>query len=170
MTLRRTLEDYGAPYEDQEPVRNPKVQISAGFDNRALEDQAHLTRTSDRAKVQFATDAAGAPFDYLAAAVNHHHHLGSGDAQKPTVRKIANGHYRITYAATLLDALEVVEPNAFFDAEVTVRSVSLADNITARIVSVASNVVELLTESPPGTLADVGNSSGNPFTVVARLD
>lgn len=170
MTLRRTLEDYGAPYKDQEPVRNPTVQISAAFDNRALEDQAHLTRTSDRAKVQFDTDAAAAQFDYLAEDVNHHHHLGSGDAQKPTVRKLAVGHYRITYAANLTDALSVVEPNAFFDAQVSVRSVDVTDDLYSRIVSVSSNVVELIVESPKGTLADVGDQSGNPVTICARLD
>ena len=170
MTLRRDLEDYGAPYQDQEPVQNPQVQISAGFDNRALEDQVHMTRTSDRAKVQFATSATAAPFDYLAAAVNHHSHWGSGDAQKPTVRKLAVGLYRITYASALSDALGVSEPVSFFDGAVTVRSADTVDNIAARVTTVASNVVELQVESPPGTLADVGDNSAAVLTVCARLD
>jgi hypothetical protein len=170
MALRQTIQDYGGPYQDQEPVENPQVQISAGFDNRALEDQAQMTRTSDHAKIRFDT-IAGAPATLPPSSVTHHSQWGSGDAQKPVVEKIADpGVYSVTYAAAFVDSLGVSETVSFFDARVSVRTGDAADALDAVVLAVASNVIVVATYSPPGTLADAGNSSALPLTVVVRAD
>lgn len=168
--LAKTISDYGGVHVDADTVNNPQSQIAAGTFDRLAEDAAQMTISSDRAKVYFDTSAVAAPFNYAASAVTHKSQWGSGSAQQPTVRKLATGRYRITYATSFTDALSVVENVVFTGAGITVGSSNTTDDIYARHTTIASNVVELVVESPKGTLADVGNVSAAVLSVRATLD
>jgi len=162
--LPRVLADYGAPKVDSGPLENPTSEFSSTEFNRMAEDNAQLTITSYKAIANFPTTAVAAPTTVAAGGVNVKSQWGSGPAQKPVVTKTAVGRYTLTYAATYTDALSVVETVNLFDAKVSVRSTDPVDNVTARVLTVANNVITIVTQSPHGTDADVGDNSAAVFT------
>ena len=58
--LPATLSDYGAPYQDVRPVRDPTTQAAAEKYNRMAEDVAQATRPIQRVAVSFLTTATAA--------------------------------------------------------------------------------------------------------------
>ncbi len=118
--LAKTIEEYGGPFVDAEPVQNPQSEQAAAHGNRALEDLAQLTRTGTRGIVHFSTTATAAP---TAATVTYHTSLwGSTDTEKPVVTKTATGVYSVAYAAQLTDGLDVVEDLNFTSGQVAFMS------------------------------------------------
>lgn len=112
--LAATIETYGGPFVDQEPVANPETEQAAAQGNLVFRDVAQLTRTGARAWVQFTTSSA-APGVIDASTVKAWTVWGDGDAYKPTVEKLATGKYAVTFASSYLDELgNVEEPNFLF--------------------------------------------------------
>lgn len=143
--LPKVLGDYGGPFIDEKPVEDPETQLSAAKGNRCFEDLAQLTRTATRAIVRFETVSSGNP-----TTVSHVSVWGSGDAQKPTVARVATGRYSITYATSFTDSLSVVESVSFVFASSALLGTVAA---TTQIESISSNVVTVRVYVS-GSLAD----------------
>jgi hypothetical protein len=111
MTLPRVIANYGGPYIDEKPVRNPQTEQSAAYGNKSLEDLAQLSRTTIKAIVQFPTTASAAPVAVTATAGQCHNGTGSGSY--PTISKTGTGVYVVTYPSTWTNALSVVENVSF---------------------------------------------------------
>lgn len=165
----KTIANYGGPFDDEIPVANPETEQSADYANREMEDCAQMTITAMRASVTFTTTSDAAPATVAAANVAHDTVWGSGVASRPTITKTATGRYTITFAASFTDALSVVENVSFRRGICDAMSSDPIDNCKAQILTIASNVITLKTEAPTGTLADVGDNSGNPFEVTVFL-
>ena len=160
--LIKTLANYGGPFLDAFVAENPETDLSASEGNRAFEDTAQMTHTAVRAEVSFTTTVVAAPTTVVPTTNTV---WGSGAGQLPTVAKTATGRYTVTYATTFADALGVNETVSFVRPMVHAWGANAADRLYARAITVASNVVTLVTQSPEGTDANVGNVSGNPFQV-----
>ena|SRR3990167_4106930 len=154
----RVLGDFGAPKVDRLVVSDPEGEMSATEYNRLAEDAAQLTRPAIRAIVRF-TAVLGGAVVYPAATVSHWSVWGSGATTKPTVEKTAQGRYTITYAASFLDALNVVEITNFQGASVSVMTSDPVDDIQGRPVTVTANVVTICTQNGVIGLADIGDNS-----------
>lgn len=102
MTTPKTLPNYGGPYSDQEPVANPRTQVSAVFGNRAFEDLAQLTRPRIQALVVFTTQLVDG-----ACVVNASKSNFAGFA--PTVARTGVGVYALTLTIAGVDGLGVIE-------------------------------------------------------------
>ena len=166
------LPSLGGPFVDAVPPADPQAEVSADQFNRLLEDVAQLTRPPVKARVWFVTSAVAAPFDYLPAAVSHCSQWGNGSAQKPVVRKTADGLYTITYALAPTDPLGVVETVNFTNAQVsafTTHAASPGDVVQGRRLTCAANVCTIRIDSPLGTLANVGNISALAIGVCVEL-
>jgi hypothetical protein len=164
-----TIANLGGPYTDAVPADNPETDLDADNGNLALEIVAQASQTVERARCLFVTTAVAAPTVVAAANVTNRSNWGSGSAQKPVVTKTATGRYTLTYAATYVNGLTVTETVAFTLPWCQAWGANPVDNLHARVLSVASNVINVVTQSPLGTDADVGNSSGNPFNVSLGL-
>jgi hypothetical protein len=163
----RTIGSYGGPKVDALPVSNPESQVASAEMNRYLEDMAQATRTVLRAAVSLpTTNAAAGPI--APALVSHRSVWGSGSAEKPAVEKTATGLYTVTYSPIFTDPLGVIESVTFFAGQVSCMSPDDGDILTARLLTVAANVVTIGVYAM-GALADLGNASGNPFPVTVWL-
>ena len=159
----KTIGNFGGPYGDATAVENPETDLDAEKGNLLLEAVAQMTRTSTKAEVTFNCIAAAAPQSIV--ATSHDTQWGSGASQRPTVDKTADGLYTITWASSYSDALGTSETVAFKRGRVDVRVDHNTADIYARLVSIASNIVEIAVESPKGTLADVANIGGAVLTI-----
>lgn len=165
----KVLGIYGAPYVDATTADNPETDLEADQFNRLAEDAAQGTQTVGRAWVTFTTSAA-APAMLATALVSHNSVWGSGAGQKPTVEKTAQGRYEITYAAAFNDGLGDSEAVAFLHPICQAwQGSDIADDLYAEVVTLSSNVITIKTESPKGTLADVGDTGGVVFKVTLEL-
>jgi hypothetical protein len=163
--LPKTLDSFGGPRVDAKAPSNLISQYPSTDFNRAHEDVAQMTRTIPRVVVLFPTSAAG-PADLPAGTVQHRSVWGTGSAQKPTVTKTATGLYTVTWATTYTDALGVVESVALiFPIRCMAFTSDAVDDLFARILTIGSNALTLMVESPRGTLADVGDNSAGAISV-----
>jgi hypothetical protein len=159
--LPATLSDYGAPYQNVRPVRDPTTQAAAERYNRMAEDVAQGTRTAIRAEVSFLT-SAGVNGAISAGNVTHFSVWGSGSAQKPTVAKTGTGQYTLTWATTADDGLVgvanmeavAVTENVVFTMPIGAPNVRSA-GARANILTIASNVVTVEVYDDTGTLSDL---------------
>lgn len=160
--LPATLSDYGAPFQNVRPVRDPTTQLDAVKYDRMAEDVAQGTRTIQRAAVSFLTTATAAPTTVAAGNVTCFTVWGSGSAQKPVVTKTATGSYTLTWTATFDDGLvgvENMETVAVTESVVFTMPVG-APNVRsagarANILTIASNVVTVEVYDNTGTLSDL---------------
>lgn len=164
-----TIANLGGPYVDAVPADNPETDLDADNGNLALEIVAQTSQTVERARCMFLTTVVAAPTTVAAANVTNRSNWGSGTAQKPAVTKTAVGRYTLTFAATYPNGLGDAETVAFTLPWCQAWGADPVDNLHARVLSVASNVIMVMIQSPLGTDADVGNSSGNPFNVSLGL-
>lgn len=173
--LPKTISDYGAPYQDSRPCKDPTTQAAAARYNRMAEDVAQGSRTVSRAVVSFVTTSTGATVTVDAANVTHFSVWGSGSAQKPTVVKTATGTYTVTWEEEFDDALVGVDNmDAVAETEAVVFTMPVgrpnvrgATNGDARVSEIASNVVTILvydTATPPA-LSDLGGTATIDFAV-----
>jgi hypothetical protein len=100
-----------------------------------------------------------------AGNVSHSSHWGTSDALKPTVQKTATGRYTITFPSSWTNGLSTSENISLFEGRVWTRSSDAADDLHARVLAISTNVVTVVTQSPKGTDADVGNNSAAAFTI-----
>ena len=164
----KTIGNYGGVYVDQRTVVDPESEMAAAYGNRFLEDLAQATRTVERASVDFLTSAAAAAA-LPPATISFDSVWGSSAAEKPVVAKTAQGLYTITFAVSFTDGLAVSENVSFRRGVADAMSADSLDDCVAQILTIASNVITLKTEAPAGTLADVGDNSGNPFQITVFL-
>ena len=164
-----TIANLGGPYVDAVPADNPETDLDADNGNLALEIVAQVSQTAERARCLFVTTAVAAPTTVAAANVSNRSNWGSGTAQKPVVTKTAVGRFTLTYAASYVDGLGDTETVAFTLPWCQAWGADPVDDLYARVVSIASNVINVVTQSPRGTDADVGDNSGNPFNVSLGL-
>lgn len=162
MAASATIDTYGGEKDDAGPLQNARTQVSADSWNRLAEDVAHLTRTAPKAIVRFPTGAGTpvAPGDIATRS-----QWGSSNGEKPTITRTGAGLYTLTWGATYTDALGETEAVDFFDAHVTARTSDGSDDLDARVLTVAANVITLQVESPRGTPADAGDSSAAAINV-----
>ena len=170
--LPATLSDYGAPYQDVRPVRDPTTQAAAEKYNRMAEDTAQGTRTAPRAEVSFLTTATAAPTTVAAGNVACFTVWGSGSAQKPVVTKTATGAYTLTWTATFDDGLvgvENMEDVAVTESVVFTMPIG-APNVRsagarANILTIASNVVTVEVYDNTGSLSDLSGGVAVDFAL-----
>ena len=160
--LPATLSDYGAPYQDVRPVRDPTTQAAAEKYNRMAEDVAQATRPIQRAAVSFLTTATAAPTTVSAGNVTCFTVWGSGSAQKPVVTKTATGAYTLTWTATFDDGLVGVENmEAVAETESVVFTMPIGAPNTrsasgyAKVLTIASNVVTVGVYDNTDALSDL---------------
>ena len=167
--IPKTIENYGGPKIDAQPVSNPETQVAASEFNRAIEDTAQMTRTAYRAIVQWDTVPDPAPYSIPAPAIQVRTVWGNSTAQKPTIVKVATGSYTITFPSSFNDGLGFVETVSFFDAHVSVKIAGPGDQIYGRVTTVAGNLINVAIYSPIGTLADLADVSTDPISVTAWM-
>jgi hypothetical protein len=158
VTTPKTIENYGGPYEDAEPVANPQTEMAADFGNTLLEDVAQLTRMGSRARVSFVPVATAAVVAVVVAS--HRSVWGSSDTQKPTISKTATGVYAITWPSTQIDGNGVVETLAFTGASAGIVHAS-TNYPDPRVQSVTANVVtvRVTNNAAPPVNADITDST-----------
>lgn len=157
-----TIESYGAPeggFRNAFDVEDPTVEQSAAYGNRELEDQAQMTRTTDKATVRFTTSTGGAG---SITPTDGRSHWGVGSANLPTVAKVSTGRYTVTYATSYTDALGVVETVFFYTAHGWVESLSTAGKVQC---TVSGRVINVAVFDMAGTLSDLG---GMPIAVESK--
>jgi hypothetical protein len=164
----KTIGNYGGPKIDALPVSNPETQVAASEMNRYMEDMAQTTRTVLRAAVTFPTDLAAAPLTIPPGSITNRSVWGSGPAQKPVITKTGVGLYTLTFPATFTDALGTVETVAFYAGHGSCMSADVDDDIAARTITLAANVVTIGVYAA-GVLADDGNVSTLVFPVTVWL-
>ena len=164
-----TIANLGGPYTDAVPADNPETDLDADNGNLALEIVAQASQTVERARCMFVTTAVAAPTTVLAADVSNVSNWGSGTAQKPVVTKTAVGRYTLTYAATYVDGLGDTETVAFTLPWCQAWGADPLDDLYARVLSIASNVITVVVQSPRGTDADNGSVTGNTINVSLGL-
>lgn len=175
--LAKTIANYGGPKVNGKPVEDPETDVSDYEWNLLTEDSAQATQTVGRAWVRFPTVAGGTPpFDIPSSTVAHDTAWGSGASSRPTVTKTATGRYTITFPSSQVDGLGVTEIVSFRHV---VSCAVLIDNppdpldeVNVKVLSRNGNVITVKTiqeNVAPPVLADVGNSSGNPFEVQLAL-
>ena len=164
----KTLQSYGAPYNNADPVEDPETEIADDLLNRALEDLAQTTRTIERANLNFTTTAVAHPTTVGTATIDHDTVWGSGVSTRPVITKTGQGLYTITFAASYNDGLAVSETVSFLRGFADAMSSDSADTCAAQILTIAGNVITLKTEAG-GALADVGDNSVAVFEVTVGL-
>lgn len=166
--LPRTIQSYGGPFQNEEPIVDPESEMDARFGDRFLEDTAQLTNASGFTWFSFVTTATAATTTVSAANVAVSGFFGSGDAQKPTVEKTATGVYVLTWPTEFDDALSAVanmesvtetQPVVFTFASGL--NVLGATNGHARVSAIASNVVTVRVhdDAAPAALSDLGGTA-----------
>lgn len=157
MALPRSIDDFGGVKKDGVPVEDPKIEMSAAEDMRRSEDLAHLTHTSERAFVRFATSTgSNGPI----AATGGASHMGTGSADLPVIAKVGTGQYTITYRATFTDKLGIVEPVVFRGSSGRVKSISVAGHVqtieSGRVISVVIlTLAEVVSDLTNGTIVEI---------------
>jgi hypothetical protein len=166
----KKIEDMGGPYKDATVVENPETDMGSDLANLAFECTAQMTHTSDKAKVRFATTNVAAP---TTASPSHKSQWGDGGGQLPTVNKTATGRYSIIYTASFPSITEPntnnVETLSFFSALLQGWTTDAADKVKVRLLGISAHQLDLVVQSPEGTDADVGNSSGLAINVEAWI-
>jgi hypothetical protein len=120
---------------------------------RRSEDLAHLTHTSERAFVRFATStAANGPIAPIAGGS----HMGTGSANLPTIAKIGTGQYTITYPATFTDRLGVVEPVVFRGSSGRVKSLTTSGHVQT---TESGHVINVVVITLADSLSDLVNGT-----------
>jgi hypothetical protein len=155
--LPKTIESYGAPWNDAEAATNPETEQAAAQANRMAEDLAQCTRTVPRAWIAFATtvDPPGPITLTDATSV-----WGDSIATSPTIAKTATGTYTATYATSYDDALVGTDSDEVSETEqVNFRFGwgSGSGGTFAHVqVSIASNVVTIYVFDDAAALSDLG--------------
>lgn len=175
--LAKTIANYGGPKSNGKPVEDPETDISDDEYNLLIEDSAQATQTVGRAWVRFPTVAGGSPpFDIPSTTIVHDTAWGSGASSRPTVTKTATGRYTITFPASQVDGLgetEIVSFRHVLPCAVLIDNPpDPADEVNVKVLSLNGNGINIKTiqeNVAPPVLADVGNSSGNPFEVQLAL-
>jgi len=161
-----TSEDFGAPHVDAEPVNNPESEMGASDVDLMIETTSQGSFTSPASVGTFITSGTS---PVAPANIAHSSHWGNADGTKPTIARTDTGRYTLTFPTSWTNGLGVIESISFFEGEAPARSADPDDDVYAEVLSISTNVVTVKTESPKGTLADVGDNSGNAFTVGWRL-
>jgi hypothetical protein len=149
----KTIQNYGGPYVDQSPLRNPQTQLSATRANRLMEDAAQLTRTSGKSWVSFPT----ALINGAIAVTAGRSHFGTGSGQFPVVTRTGTGLYTITYAASYTDAIDIVETVGFVASGGIVRSLVTSGHVQTTEVA---NIISVAVFTLAGAASDLGGSTG----------
>lgn len=167
--LVKDLEAYSGQKTDVKPPSDLTTQYGANAWNRAHEDLAQTTRTISRAITSFLTVTSGDP-DPL--NTTHRSVWGVSATEKPVWTRLSTGLYLATYGTSFDDGLglpDSIESVAFaFPPKVWVMSADADDDIRARPVSFTSNTFTIGVYAA-GVLADIGDNSTNPFTVIAEI-
>lgn len=138
-----TLATLGGVMQNYAPVEDASTDLDAAFDNKARANVAALTAVSARCYAQF-TGHATTP-------VLTEHVAGWPEVVLPTVTKQGTGHYRLTWPATVLDALGASHALNFRGGWSNVQGT------TAYHVNVsrqAANVLDVRTFNASGTAND----------------
>lgn len=165
--LPKTIESYGAPWQDKEAATDPQTEQAADQANRMAEDLAQGTRTLTRAMVRFSTSTAAPGPIALTRAESV---WGSSVATDPVVAKIATGTYTITYAASYDDALVGTVSDAVAETELVSFNFAWGCGVGLQLAFVqaegANNVVTAYVFDLAGALSDLGGA--RPIQVFMR--
>lgn len=153
MTTPRDIDNYGGKFQDAFPVEDPTTEKSAAYGNREAEDQAQMTRTTERALVRFALSTGGAG---SITPTDGRSHYGVGSANLPTVAKTATGRYTVTYATSYTDALGEAEAVAFYSARGWVESLTTAGHVQC---TVSGRVISVATFDMTGAASDLSGAA-----------
>jgi hypothetical protein len=154
----KTIASYGGPFADAEPVEDPTSEISATFDNRALEDTAQMTRTIPKARFTFVTrTSAGACTVRNVSTI-----FASGSGVTPTVTQSATGQYLVTFPTSASDGLGTTETISFVEAMGTVMSTTAG---YVQCVEPTSNTFLVYVRDSTGAASDLAGSK--PIRIVA---
>lgn len=159
--LVRSIADYGAPYVDRTPVKNPQNDLSSAKGNMLMQDLAQLTATGSRAIARFICNATTNP---PAADVGVWTIWGSGSSHKPVVTRTALGLYTLTWPVSFATELGETETVVFTDALAGARTTGTSHD-TADIRTIASNVITVKVFAA-GALSDLAGTG--VVTVWAR--
>lgn len=164
----RSVDQYGAPFQDQEVVANPVNEQAAAQYNRHAEDSAQMTRTSIKVWVKFATSAGA---NGAQSVVDSTSQWGEGNSYAPSIAKTATGTYTISYATEYEDALVGTEGNEAVEETEQVDFRFHGWNIEGSTfghvqVSSVNNVITVYVFNAAGSLSDLGG--GVVVSVFAR--
>lgn len=160
----RTLENYGAPFQDEKAAEDPVSELAAAQYNRKACDTAQMTLAVGMTWFGFYPTTEAAPYTLDAnAAVSVSGVWGNGSAQKPTIVKTATGIYEATWPTEFDDALVgVTNMEAVAETQQVAFTFTSGLNVAgpndghARVTEIASNVVTIKVYNASGSLSDLG--------------
>jgi len=157
MTTPKSLQDYGAPFTNLEPISAPENEQSADDYNTHAEDTAQLTQCAVKAAFDFLCVAAGT---VPAGSVTCRQHYGTGSSTKPTVARTGVGTYTATFASSYTNGLSVAETFSLFKASGFVESGTVFGHV--QCVMTSATVITIYTADMAYTLVDytVGTKVG----------
>lgn len=156
--------DYGGPFHDARPVKNPKTQLSAAMGGKLIETVCQSTFTSPRTTGTFTCTTTTGAVD--PENVAHESHWGSDPGTEPAIEQTATGLYTMTFPASFTNGLGESETISLSRVMwIGARTGDAGDNLYAEVLTFTGNVVTLKVESPKGTLADQGNSSSADIVI-----
>lgn len=128
----KTAEDYGGGQAilDQEPVEDPRGQLSADHYKRLTEDVAQMSRVVPRAILVWKTKGSGV----VGTPVRTRTAWGDTLSYAPTIARTGAGLYTLTYPASFVDGLSVSESISWFAGFTLCDASETAPNIGTTIV------------------------------------
>lgn len=144
-----TIDTYGGALVDAQPVEDPTTDRPANGMNAGLASAAAMTRTAPRAWVRFVTDGTTPT---LAVSNNGNAAWGNDPGVRATPTRIGAGHFRLTWPATITDALGASHTINIRSAKVTVEGSTLC---FAQPSGMSANVVDIFTWNAAGTANDI---------------
>ena len=167
-----TQADTGIPKANADIVSDAETQVDDAEYNKLSQAAIYNSRTGPRYLIKFTTNAGtGYPVDLtFSTEFSYKSHWGT-DEGTVTIQKTAANTYAITLVASRPNIIGSAESPTvgYVPWKPHAWSTTAADDVHAKVTTIASNVLTLVTESPLGTGADVGDSSAAAFTVEIAL-
>lgn len=144
------IDDYdslGGELQNYAPVEDPLTDLDAEADNKARANTAAMTQTLPRA---MCTGVLG-----LAPTVDLHRAVwGNSAAVKPTIARIAAGHFEISWPVSIVDARGGAHVVAFIGA---FANMAIILGFRANCAITAPNKITVYTFSAVNVTADLGD-------------
>lgn len=144
-----TIDSYGGALVDAASIVDPTTDQAADPFNVMKADCAGMTSTAFQAWVRFVTNATTPT---LAVSNNGNAPWGNGPSVRSVPTHVGTGHYRLTWPATITDALGVVHTINIVRARVTVEGATLC---FAQPAAMSANVVDVYTFNSAASSNDV---------------
>jgi hypothetical protein len=152
-----TIDDFGGALANYAPVVDPTTDRDGPSMDVALEDVAQMTHTAVRAWVRLVLDSA-APV----LANPNGSDAGWGNSVPPTPTRTGTGVFKLTWPATVTDALGVVHDVDFVYATAAIEGATFGF-VQARVSN--ANEVTINVADHTGAVADL---SGTTIVVLVR--